>query len=159
MPMTPEDTKLAVGLLNRLLEQELAGVVRYTHYSFMIFGASRIPIVSWMREQAAESQAHAHQLGEMITHFGAYPSLGVARLLDSHQTDINTILRESLAAEEVALGLYRELLHHAEGRSVMLEEFARAMIVAEELHAGDVDKMLRRPGEVAAATPLSRAAG
>jgi bacterioferritin len=27
----------------------------------------------------------------------------------------------------------------------MLEEYARQMIYAEETHAGDVDKMLRRP--------------
>jgi bacterioferritin len=150
--MNLEDTTAAVEILNRLLEQELAGVVRYTHYSFMIFGPSRIPIVSWMREQAAESLAHAHQIGELITYFGAYPSLGVGRLLDSHQTDIISILKESLASEEVALGLYRQLLAHAEGRSVLLEEFARTMIVAEEAHAGDVDKMMRRPGETAAAT-------
>ena len=35
--------------LNQILELELAGVVRYMHYSFMIFGHSRIPIVSWLR--------------------------------------------------------------------------------------------------------------
>ena len=34
------------------------------------------------------------------------------------------------------------------GHSVMLEEYARQMIYAEELHAGEVDKMLRRPGEI-----------
>lgn len=151
--MTLDDTSKAVDLLNRLLEEELAGVVRYNHYSFMVFGHSRIPIVSWLRDQATESLTHAQQLGELITYFGAYPSLGIGHLLDSHQTDITSILRESLAAEEKALDLYRQLLAHAEGRSVLLEEFARGMIVAEEAHAGDVDKMLRRPGEVAAATP------
>jgi bacterioferritin len=156
--MNLEDTTRAVELLNRLLEKELAGVVRYTHYSFMVFGPSRIPIVSWLRSQAAESLTHAQQLGELITYFGAYPSLGIGELLDSHQTDIMTMLRESLTSEEEALNLYRELLDHADGRSVMLEEFARQMIVAEEIHAGDVDKMLRRPGEVVAATPHARRA-
>ena len=43
----------AVGLLNRILEAELAGVVRYTHYSLLVFGFNRIPIVAWLREQAA----------------------------------------------------------------------------------------------------------
>ena len=60
------------------------------------------------------------------------------------------ILRESLEVEGQALALYKELLTLVEGRSVMLEEYARQMIHAEELHAGEVDKMLRRPGEVAA---------
>jgi len=33
---------------------------------------------------------------------------------------------------------------------VALEEFARQMIQTEELHAAEVDKMLRKPGDVAA---------
>jgi bacterioferritin len=139
-----------VALLNRILEQELAGVVRYTHYSFLVFGFGRIPIVAWLREQATESLTHAQQAGEMITHLGAYPSLTIGPLLDSHQTDIGTILRESLESEGQALALYKELLGLVENRSVMLEEYARQMIHAEEMHAGEVDKMLRRPGEVAA---------
>jgi bacterioferritin len=148
--MAELDKDGAVGLLNRILEHELAGVVRYTHYSLLVFGHNRIPIVAWLREQAAESLAHAQQAGEMITHLGAYPSLAIGPLLDSHRTDVGTILRESLEAEGQALALYRELLALVEGRSVMLEEYARQMVHAEELHAGEVDKMLRRPGEVAA---------
>jgi len=140
----------AVELLNRILEQELAGVVRYTHYSFLVFGFGRIPIVSWLRSQADESLLHAQQAGEMITMLGAYPSLAVGPLLDSHKHDIAAILRESLAVEAQALQLYRDLLATVEGHSVSLEEFARQMIFAEEVHASDVDKMLRRPGEVAA---------
>jgi bacterioferritin len=144
------DREEVVRLLNRILEQELAGVVRYTHYSLLVFGFNRIPIVAWLREQAAESLLHAQQAGEMITHLGAYPSLEIGPLLDSHQTDIGTILRESLESEGKALALYRALLGAVEGRSVMLEEYARQMVHAEEMHAGEVDKMLRRPGEIAA---------
>ena len=143
----------AVGLLNRILEQELAGVVRYTHYSLLVFGFNRIPIVEWLREQATESLTHAQQAGEMITHLGAYPSLTIGPLLDTYRTDVGTILRESLASEGEALALYKELLLVVEGKSVMLEEYARQMVQAEELHAGDVDKMLRQPGEVAAFRP------
>ena len=58
------DKDKAVSLLNRILEAELAGVIRYTHYSLLVFGHNRIPIVSWMREQAAESLTHAQQAGK-----------------------------------------------------------------------------------------------
>jgi bacterioferritin len=143
----------AVELLNRILEAELAGVVRYTHYSLLVFGFNRIPIVAWLREQAAESLTHAQQAGEMITHLGDYPSLSIGPLLDTHRTDVGTILRESLESEARALALYRELLTTVEGKSVMLEEYARQMVQAEELHAGEVDKMLRQPGDVAAFRP------
>ncbi len=86
--MATLDKDKVVGLLNQILEQELAGVVRYTHYSLLVFGYNRIPIVAWLREQASESLVHAQQAGEMITHLGAYPSLAISPLLDSHQTDI-----------------------------------------------------------------------
>src|SRR3954452_6214036 len=103
--MAPLDTEKVVGLLNEILEYELAGVVRYTHYSLLVFGDNRIPIVAWLREQASESLTHAQQAGEMITHLGAYPSLAIGPLLDSHRHDIGPILRESLEAEGQALAL------------------------------------------------------
>lgn len=148
--MSQFDKEQVVAVLNRLLEAELAGVVRYTHYSFLVFGFARIPIVSWLREQANESLLHAQQVGEWITTLGAYPSLGIGPLLDSHKHDMSAILQESMATEGNALELYRQLLGLVDGRSVALEEFARQMIHAEELHAAEVDKMLRKPGEVQA---------
>jgi bacterioferritin len=147
------DTDKVVGLLNRILEHELAGVVRYTHYSLLVFGYNRIPIVSWLRQQAIESLAHAQAAGEMITTLGAYPSLEIGKLLDSHQHDIGTMLRESLENESNALELYQELLREVESKSVMLEEYARHMILTEETHAGQVNKMLRRPGDLKAYNP------
>jgi len=154
--MAALDKEKIVGLLNSILEQELAGVIRYTHYSFLVFGHNRIPIVSWLREQAAESLTHAQQAGEMITLLGAYPSLKIGPLLDNHKHDISAILRESLETEGKALTLYRELLKSAEGRSVVLEEYARQMVYAEEVHASEVDKMLRTSGEVASFQPSPR---
>jgi bacterioferritin len=151
--MAELDKEAVVGLLNRILEAELAGVVRYTHYSFLVFGFGRIPIVSWLNAQAEESLLHARQAGEWITTLGAYPSLGIGALLDSHQHDIGAILRESLQAEAEALALYRQLLAAVEGGSVALEEYARQMIHAEELHRAEVDKMLRKPGDLSAFAP------
>jgi bacterioferritin len=144
------DAKTIVDVLNEILEEELAGVVRYTHYSFLVFGHTRIPIVSWLREQAAESLLHAQQAGEWITSLGSYPSLRIGPLLDSHTFDVDTIMRESLQAEAKTLALYVRLKGLVEGRSVPLEEYARQMIYAEEIHAAEVDKMLRRPGELTA---------
>jgi bacterioferritin len=148
--MAEIDKDQVVGVLNRLLESELAGVVRYTHYSFLVFGYGRIPIVSWLRAQGTESLAHAQAVGEWITTLGAYPSLAIGPLLDSHTTDIGEMLRESMQTEHAALELYRELLGLVEGKSIALEEFARELILAEEMHAAEVDKKLRKPGALAA---------
>ena len=129
------------------MELELAGVVKYTHYSLMVYGYNRIPIVSWLKGNADESLAHAHKAGELVTLLGGHPSLKIGQLLETEQHDIGDILRESLAHEKVALAAYYDLLKIAEGQSVLLEEYAREMIVQEELHLDEVNKMLRRPGE------------
>jgi bacterioferritin len=144
----PLDTNAAIEVIKKILELELAGVVRYTHYSLMVYGYNRIPIVSWLRDQATEALGHAQEAGEMITHFGGHPSLAIGPLLETHQHDIGAILRESLDAEREGLGLYQELLALVEGRSVFLEEYARRLIYAEEQHLGEVDKMLRKPGDI-----------
>src|SRR5271166_6641264 len=148
-----KDNERIAALLNRIMEYELAGVVRYTHYSLMVFGHNRLPIISWLKGQADESLAHAHQAGELITHLGGHPSLAIGPLLETHKHDIGDILRESLEHEAAALKLYRDLLEEVEGVSVMLEEYARNMIYTEELHQGEVDKMLRKPGDVAVFSP------
>ena len=51
------DSQKVIASLNAILELELAGVVRYLHYSLMVFGHARIPIIGWMRSQATECRA------------------------------------------------------------------------------------------------------
>ena len=145
-----EDSKkqAAIDALNHIMELELAGVVRYTHYSLMVYGFNRIPIVSWLKGNADESLAHAHKAGELVTLLGGHPSLKIGALLETEQHDIGDILRESLDLETTALAAYYSLLKIVEGSSVLLEEYAREMIVAEELHLDEVNKMLRRPGAI-----------
>ena len=142
------DKKQAIAQLNRILESELAGVVRYTHYSLMLCFHDSIPIVSWFRSQADETLLHAQQAGEMVTHLGGHPSLAIGPLLETHKHDIGEILRETIEAEYETLQLYYGLLELVEGKSVPLEEYAREMIKQEELHIDEIDKMLRRPGQI-----------
>jgi bacterioferritin len=142
------DKPAVLDVLNRILEAELAGVVRYTHYSLMVYGYNRIPIVHWLRGQAEESLTHAQDVGEYITALGGHPSLAIGKLLESEKHDIGAILRESMAHELEALGFYKQLLKLVEGRDIMLEEYARQMVSAESKHASEVDKMLRAPGDI-----------
>ena len=148
--MKDKDLKTIVNTLNRILEMELAGAIHYTHYSFMVYGYNRIPIVKWLEEQATESMGHARAAGEMITQLGAHPSLAIGPLLETHQHDIGDILRESLGHERATLKHYETLLDLVAGNNVMLEEYAREHIYLEMQHIGEVDKMLRKPGDIAA---------
>ncbi len=143
--------EMAIQALNKIMELELSGVVKYTHYSLMVYGYNRIPIVSWLKGNADESLAHAHKAGELVTLLGGHPSLKIGSLLETEQHDIGDILRESLEHEKTALDAYYNLLKISEGmRSVLLEEYAREMIVQEELHLDEVNKMLRKPGDLEA---------
>jgi bacterioferritin len=148
MAMNDIENKQVIDTLNKILELELAGVVRYTHYSLMVFGYNRIPIVSWLKGNADESMAHALKAGEFVTMLGGHPSLKIGPLLETHQHDIGDILRESLEQERSTLAAYYELLKLSESRSVALEEYAREMILLEEMHLDEVNKMLRKPGEI-----------
>lgn len=146
--MNEADKQKAIEILNKILELELAGVVRYTHYSLMVFGYNRIPIVSWLKSNGDESLAHAHKAGEFVTMLGGHPSLKIGPLLETEKHDIGDILRESFEQESTTLRAYNELLAAVEGKSVSLEEYAREMILLEELHLDEVNKMLRKPGEI-----------
>lgn len=139
------DKEKVVSTLNAILEHELAGVVCYTHYALMVYGHNRIPICSWLRGQAKESLAHADEVGELITGFGGHPSLKIGKLLETNKHKINDILTESLNHEKASVELYRNLLEICRDKSVLLEEYARKMIYAEELHITEVEKMLREP--------------
>lgn len=138
----------AIAALNEILETELAGVVRYTHYALMVFGHSRIPIVNWLRGEANTCLSHAHEAGELVTHFGEHPSLKIGALLESQKHGIHDILLEALEAEKAALALYKKLFDLVRDRSVLLEEYARRLIHEEEMHVGEINKMLRQPGEI-----------
>lgn len=141
---TELDTDKVVDTLNRILELELAGVVRYLHYSFMVFGHHRIPICKWLMEQADESKAHAVLAGEHVTALGGHPSLKIGELLESHRHTVDDILKEAYAHETIGLEEYRKLLTLTEGKSILLEEYARDQIAAEEWHLAEVKKMMRR---------------
>src|SRR2546425_9617943 len=146
--MKEQNKAKAVETLNRILEMELAGTIHYTHYSFMVYGYNRIPIVSWLETQATESMGHAREAGELVTQLGAHPSLAIGPLLETHKHDIGDILRESLGHEKATLVHYETLLKLVKDEDVMLEEFAREHIKLERLHIGEVDKMLRKPGDI-----------
>jgi bacterioferritin len=133
----------AIDLLNTIMQFELAGVVRYTHYSLMVTGPNRIPIVTFFKAQAAESLVHAQQAGEILTGLDGHPSLSIAPMEESFKHSVKDILEESLSHEKKALDLYKSLLDVVNDASVYLEEFARTMIGQEELHNLELKKMLR----------------
>ena len=137
------DTQSTIDLLNRIMEFELAGVVRYTHYSLMVTGPNRISIVEFFKAQANESLLHAQEAGEIITGLEGHPSQRIATIEETNQHSIRDLLQESLNHEQRALDMYKQLLDVVEDASVYLEEYTRTKIGQEEMHNLEIKKMLR----------------
>ena len=137
------NTSKVCDILNRIVEMEMAGVVRYAHSSLMVTGPNRIPIVTFLQEQANESLAHALQAGEYITGFGGHPSQKISHIEENHNHSVEQILTESLEHEMKAVETYKELLTEVADASIMLEEYARGQIGMEEQHALEIRKMLQ----------------
>ena len=142
-PMKDLDSATAISLLNRIMEFELAGVVRYTHYGLMVIGPNRLPIVEFFKSQASESLLHAQEAGEIITGLEGHPRQRIAPIEETHQHAVRNLLQESLNHEQMALHLYKEFLEVVENASIYLEEYARTKIGEEEMHTLEIKKMLR----------------
>jgi|TARA_B100000530_G_C15618067_1_gene353199 bacterioferritin len=137
------DKKNIIQILSKVFDLELSGVIRYTHYSLMIFGPNRLPLIDFFKAQASESLLHATLAGEHITGLGGHPPLNIKDIKETFKHDIDEILKETLAHEQEAISVYYELLELVEDKSVYLEEYARSMIGQEELHVLEVEKMLK----------------
>jgi|TARA_B100001059_G_scaffold71191_1_gene68292 bacterioferritin len=143
MEMKEINSELVCNILNEIMEYELAGVVRYTHSAMMVSGPYRLPIVSFLKEQAAESLIHAQQAGELIVGLDGHPSQKIAKIKETHRHSIEDILGESLDHEIHALNLYKKLLENVADRSIYLEEYARGLIGEEEQHSLELKAMLK----------------
>lgn len=136
----------ALELLGRIYQEEMAGITRYLHYSFMIMGHNRIPIQKWFRSNASEAMGHATIIGEKITSLGGHPPMLAATASESNVHTVNQLLEESLSFEQQTLELYQELVGVAtELGDIALEELAREQVRTEVEHADEVRKMLRKP--------------
>ena len=143
MEMRKLNTPRVCEILNEIIELEMAGVVRYAHSSLMVTGPYRIPIVTFLQEQATESLDHALQAGEYITGMDGHPSQVIAPIVENHDHSVLQILTESLEHEQKAVEKYKELLEEVVDASIMLEEYARGQIGMEEQHALEIKKMLK----------------
>jgi bacterioferritin len=141
MSATPVNPK-ALDVLGKIFQAEMAGIIRYLHYSFMIMGYNRIPIQKWFRDQANESMAHAVIIGEKITALGGHPPMISSKVEETNQHSISKLLEESLIHEREALVFYQELVKLS-GDNIPLEELARQLLREETEHIEEVEKMLK----------------
>jgi bacterioferritin len=136
-----------IGQLNKLLASELEAVNRYLHHSFMVFGFSRKPIVSYLREQSTESLTHATLLGEKIVALGGHPTVQIEAKWEPEAHTVRQMLELNLVAEREALKGYLKLLKMVPKEDVALDEMCRDLIRQEQEHLEELEKYLREPAK------------
>ena len=141
--MSLKNKEKVIHILNEIMRYELSGVVRYTHYALMITGRDRLSLAQFFKDQANESLLHAQEAGEIVTGLGGHPSLKIQIIEESNKHSTIDLLNESSEHEKEAVGLYKILLDIVKDESIYIEEYARGMIKAEEMHAIEVTKMLK----------------
>ena len=137
------DNDKTISILNDILEYELAGVVKYTHFALMVTGPNRLILDKFFKAQATESLQHAQQAGELLTGLGGHPTQTIPKINETNQHSVKNLLSESLLHEEKAISLYNQLLECSQGKSLYIEEYAREMIKTEEMHSIEIKKLLR----------------
>ena len=132
-----------ISILNEILEYELSGVVKYTHFALMVTGPNRLILDKFFKAQATESLQHAQQAGELLTGLDGHPTQAIPKIQETNKHSVKNLLTESLTHEEKAITLYNDLLECSEGKSLYVEEYAREMIKTEEMHSIEIKKLLR----------------
>lgn len=138
-----EINKKLIEALNSDLQKEMAGMVRYLHHSFIVFGPNRGPLVQMFRAQATESMDHAIQLGEKITALGGHPSVKVDQVFEPGYQSVEDMIAEDLEAEKKQLNLYIDQLRLLGSEDLPMKLMLEQIIVAEQTHVEEMEKYLR----------------
>ena len=136
-----------IKALNKDLEREMAGIVRYLHHSFIVFGPHRGPLVEMFRTQATESMTHAIQLGEKITALGGHPTVRVEQVFEPGDQTIEEMIEEDLKAERTQLELYTQQLREFSDENLPIKLMLEQVIIAEQTHVDEMEKYLRTSNE------------
>ena len=136
-----------IKALNKDLEREMAGIVRYLHHSFIVFGPHRGPLVEMFRTQATESTTHAIQLGEKITALGGHPTVRVEQVFEPGDQTIEEMIEEDLKAERTQLELYTQQLREFGDENLPIKLMLEQVIIAEQTHVDEMEKYLRTSNE------------
>ena len=141
--MSEKAKEKLIKALNQDLEKEMAGIVRYLHHSFIVFGPNRGPLVQMFRTQATESMTHAIQLGEKITALGGHPTVKVDQVFEPGYQSVEDMIEEDLKAEKTQLQLYTDELNEFGSENLPMKLMLEQIIVAEQGHVDEMEKYLR----------------
>ena len=146
------DRDTAVKLLNEALATEIVCVLRCRRHYFMASGIHSQAAASEFLEHAGEEQEHADQIAKRITQLGGAPDLDPAGLTSRSHSEyvegdtINSMLKEDLVAERIAIDSYREMIGYFAEGDPTTRSMLEGILAKEEEHAEDLATLLEHIG-------------
>jgi bacterioferritin len=141
------DRAEVVRNLNIVLATELMCVLRYKRHYYMATGIDSESVKKEFLEHAQEAQQHADRVAERITELNGQPDFNPKTLAErslSEYTSAQTVhemIREDLVAERIAVESYSELVRWLGEKDVTTHKLMVDILMVEEQHAADMQKL------------------
>jgi bacterioferritin len=156
------DRDTVLRLLNEALATELVCVLRYRRHFFTADGLEAESIKQEFLEHSEEEQEHADLLAARIVQLDGEPNFDPKGLAERSHAEyvagdsLESMIREDLVAERVAIDSYREMIDYIGPRDPTTKRLLETILAKEEEHAEDLSSMLPH---VSARAKQNRAAG
>jgi bacterioferritin len=135
------ETPHVIGVLNRILAREYAGVIQYSQHSFLVQDLFREVYTDYFRDSSRECHGHAHQVGEMISGLGGMPTVEPASIRQA--TELTEMLQQDLALEREVLQAYLDAIDAAADH-VLLRQMLEHMADDEQRAVWHLEKILQQ---------------
>ena len=146
------DRDRVLQLLNEALATELVCTLRYRRHYFMAQGLASESVKQEFLEHAREEQEHADRIAARIVQLEGEPDFDPRGLADRSYAEyvvgdsLESMIREDLVAERVAIDSYREMINYIGTRDSTTRRMLEEILAKEEEHAEDMASMLHGVG-------------
>lgn len=144
----PLDLTVACKLLNDALATEILCVLRYRHHQIIATGIDCIQVAAEFEEHALEEEQHMLMIAERINQLGGNPDFNPATIMARTATefgtgtDLETLIKEDLVAERIAIMVYRKLIDWFGDHDPTTRRMLEHILEEEEEHANDLADLL-----------------
>src|SRR5258706_3024430 len=146
------DRSVVLKLLNEALATEIVCTLRYKRHYFMAKGIHAEGVAAEFLQHAGEEQQHADQIAARIVQLGGEPDFSPGGLLTrSHAEyvegeDLESMIREDLVAERIAIDSYREMVSYLGENDPTTRRVMEGLLAKEAEHAEDLANLLEELG-------------
>lgn len=144
-------------LLNAALATEIVCALRYRRHYFTALGLVAESVRQEFLEHAQQELAHADRIASRIVELNGEPDFNPRGLTERSHAEyivghtLESILREQLVAERIAIDSYRQMITYLGVRDLATRRMMEEILASEEEHAADLASLLQGASSAARA--------